>query len=282
MPTTYAHNKFCREVLARLPEREKRIVRSFRPLYELGADGPDVFFFYLPAIYKNRVNRIGYDMHRRPGREFFLSAAERAKTNGFRGEELAFLFGFLTHFVLDSYCHGYVYEKDAEGVASHNEIEGELDRALMVKDGLNPLKFYPGDRMETTWHNADIISRYFPLSTAQAHICLHSCRRDRRFAVQGPGMKRRILFRLMKMFNLYDWMHGVILNLKPADSCRETTEYLMKRMEEAVPVAVSLISEFIDCAEGRRVWSNAYDNDFCGNFFRHRESIGRRVSHDSS
>lgn len=59
--------------------------------------------------------------------------------------------GFLCHLALDSACHGYVDDRAADGPISHMAIEGEYDRMLMERDGLNaaeqsPLPSAPANR----------------------------------------------------------------------------------------------------------------------------------------
>lgn len=54
MPTTYAHDRFGREVYEQLPVNLKKIIRENKKLYLIGLHGPDIFFYYHPFS-KNRV-----------------------------------------------------------------------------------------------------------------------------------------------------------------------------------------------------------------------------------
>lgn len=44
MPTTYAHDRFGREVYEQLPANLKKIIRENKKLYLIGLHGPDIFF----------------------------------------------------------------------------------------------------------------------------------------------------------------------------------------------------------------------------------------------
>ncbi|MFQ7855318.1 MAG: hypothetical protein ACLRIS_09475 [Flavonifractor plautii] len=77
--------------------------------------------------------------------------------------------GFLCHLALDSACHGYVDDRAADGPISHMAIEGEYDRMLMERDGLNaaeqsPLPSAPANR--AVWEAA---------SQAFVHASLTRC-----------------------------------------------------------------------------------------------------------
>ena len=50
MPTTYAHDRFGREVYEQLPANLKKIIRENKKLYLIGLHGPDIFFYYHPFI----------------------------------------------------------------------------------------------------------------------------------------------------------------------------------------------------------------------------------------
>ena len=62
MPTTYAHDRFGREVYEQLPANLKKIIRENKKLYLIGLHGPDIFFYYHPFS-KNRVSDYGTFLH---------------------------------------------------------------------------------------------------------------------------------------------------------------------------------------------------------------------------
>ena len=57
---------------------------------------------------------------------------------------LSYLLGFLSHFALDSACHGYVNSAGPELGVSHNRLEAVYDACLMRRDGLVPTQVMRG------------------------------------------------------------------------------------------------------------------------------------------
>mgnify|MGYP001782027079 CR=1 FL=1 len=58
MPSTYAHNKFGKLVIAKLSGDTKDIIRKFPDSFRIGLQGPDFLFFYR-AFYINKINQTG-------------------------------------------------------------------------------------------------------------------------------------------------------------------------------------------------------------------------------
>ena len=145
MPNYYAHLTFGQRVLADLPAGLSELIEQEREAFDLGCLGPDPLFFYQP-IRPNAVRREGIKMHRRSAVERLRQAIEDGvpMSTGYGA-------GFLCHLALDSACHGYVDDRAADGPISHMAIEGEYDRMLMERDGLNaaeqsPLPSAPANR----------------------------------------------------------------------------------------------------------------------------------------
>ena len=148
MPNYYAHLTFGQRVLADLPAGLSELIEQEREAFDLGCLGPDPLFFYQP-IRPNAVRREGIKMHRRSA----LPAVERLRQAIEDGVPMSTGYGagFLCHLALDSACHGYVDDRAADGPISHMAIEGEYDRMLMERDGLNaaeqsPLPSAPANR----------------------------------------------------------------------------------------------------------------------------------------
>lgn len=133
MPAGYAHFRFGREMVSTLPEEVRRAAQRFRRLYDVGLQGPDLFFYYNP-FRKNPMQEFGGRCHRQSGQEFFTRACKRLRKEPPEAAE-AYLFGMLTHYCLDSVCHPFVNERDMLGDCGHSELEVEFDRFLLARDG---------------------------------------------------------------------------------------------------------------------------------------------------
>ena len=107
MPAFYAHKRFGAQVAKILPADLGTIVNNHYTAYDIGLQGPDIFFYYRPC-YINRIIKIGTGLHHAPAREFFENALHVMKKTPRDSAQYAYLMGFITHFTLDSECHSFV------------------------------------------------------------------------------------------------------------------------------------------------------------------------------
>ncbi len=138
MPAIYAHDRFGREVCALLDGDVKQVIEQHYRQFQIGLQGPDIFFFY-GAHTNNRVVRFGQHLHKVSAFPFFRHARTVVRETGRDSREYAYLLGFLCHFILDSECHPYVEEMIKETGVQHLEIEEEFEKLLLREDGRDPV-----------------------------------------------------------------------------------------------------------------------------------------------
>lgn len=244
MPTTYTHYRFGRDVLQQLPENLQKAISPYRDIYNIGLHGPDLLFYY-KALSKNPVNQLGFAMHDKPAREFFRAAKLAMDQTSEPGPGQAYLFGFICHFALDCTCHPYIGEKVRQTGISHSEIEAELDRALMVMDGRDPITFRPTAHLVPTRFYAQVIARFFPtVREQQIYKSIRSIRWYCDHLVAPQPWKRKLIFRLLKLAGCYDGIHGMVINYKPNPACTTMCITLENLYLQAVPLAVELIVNY--------------------------------------
>ncbi len=129
MPASYAHHRFGKALLAALPAEERRCVQRFRSLYNVGLQGPDLFFYHNPLMH-TATGALGHQYHAMSGKDFFPAACAAAASEAGR----AYLYGLLAHYCLDSVCHPYVQQIVSIGEARHIALEAELERHLLLLD----------------------------------------------------------------------------------------------------------------------------------------------------
>ena len=129
MPAHYAHYRFGKEVLASMPAQQRQCVQRFRRMYDMGLNGPDIFFYFNP-YWKTATGDLGEAFHRQSGRELFARAANAATSEAAQ----AYLYGLLAHYCLDSACHPYVQKLEDIGEAQHVPLESEFERYLLLLD----------------------------------------------------------------------------------------------------------------------------------------------------
>ena len=160
MPTTYAHDRFGREVYEQLPANLKKIIRENKKLYLIGLHGPDIFFYYHPFS-KNRVSDYGTFLHEQTASVLFDDEVKKYQQSPSEAME-AYLLGFACHYLLDSTCHPYIGKfVDHTGI-SHTKIETSLDQYFMLEDGLDPLVYRPASPICPHTDGNKVIHRCFP------------------------------------------------------------------------------------------------------------------------
>ena len=242
MPNYYAHLTFGQRVLADLPAGLSELIEQEREAFDLGCLGPDPLFFYQP-IRPNAVRREGIKMHRRSA----LPAVERLRQAIEDGVPMSTGYGagFLCHLALDSACHGYVDDRAADGPISHMAIEGEYDRMLMERDGLNaaeqsPLPSAPANR--AVWEAA---------SQAFVHASPDQMRRAYRSMAFFSGFLARSNGRMTgKVIGAVSHMlpipsaKGIALKETPHPSAQESNADLNRLLEAAIPETAEQITAF--------------------------------------
>ncbi len=128
MPSSITHELIAREALDLLRCNARDIIERAPDYYYLGAQGPDLLFFYRPLA----GNNPGRSLHRT--RVYGWFSALLKALPGYTGEEfeacLAYALGFCSHLAADIVFHPFVYRYLAETDApprTHQLIENDWD-----------------------------------------------------------------------------------------------------------------------------------------------------------
>lgn len=262
MPSTYAHYRFGQQVLSSLPKEMKEDIEPYYKLFDIGLHGPDILFYYNP-LSSNTVNQKGFSMHEEAAIKFFQKAGEVLLHKENRIPYLAYIYGFICHFVLDSQCHGYIDEKIAESGISHTEIEVEFDRRLMVEDGYNPLTQSLTEHIYPTNFNASIIKSFFEgVTKEEIQTSLKSMKWYNKLVLAPFPAKRWFVYALLKISGNYKEMHGLIVNYKANPKCMDSNDKLNAMYENALKQAAVLICEYEDCVDYKKSYHSRYQLTF--------------------
>lgn len=264
MPTTYTHYRFGLQVAERLPEDLKQIIYEYPELFYTGVHGPDILFYYFPWA-KNKVNILGNDMHTWSGRKLFSMAGDVVKAGGFDRRDLSYMFGYLCHFALDRQAHAIV-DLEAKRVGStHTEIEAELDRILLVRDGYDPIRKILTKHLHPSLENAKVIAKFCPGVSVQQVLTAQKMNVFFLNQLVSPfRLKRQFLFGLLKAVGMYEGYKGLFINYQPNPACKEPVEKLLVRYDNAIPEAVTFITDFADTVQGDKPWNPLFAYNFDG------------------
>lgn len=262
MPTSYAHYKFGQEVKNRLTGEVAAIVQEYPQLFHLGLHGPDLLFYY-NALKKNKVNTTGFGLHEYSGRYVFENAAKVIRKQQMSRAHQAYIFGFLCHYSLDVSCHGCVNAFDSTGIAGHLEIEAEMDREMLIRDGKDPLSTILTGHLVASKENAEVIKDFFPgISAKEIEKSIKDMIFYLNFLVAPGGFKRGLIVNGLKLVGQYEKLGGLLINVNKNHACDETVEKLLGLFEDAKELAVRLIQEYPAYLKGQKELEEVYQYTF--------------------
>ena len=177
-------------------------------------------------------------MHEEPGRVFFDRARRVVHCETDRDAALAYALGFVCHFALDSTCHPYVEQFTRESGVTHCEIETEFDNMLLRRDGYDPLKFFTASHIHPSEQNAKAIAPFY------------------------EGISEQVVLTGMKVVGKYDMLHGLVADPQPNPKCVESGKRLEELYAQALPLAETLILEFVAKLDTDEPLDKAYDHTF--------------------
>ncbi len=125
------------------PAHLKSIISKYRWLYQLGLQGPDIFFYNIPVLRHRDYRNVGSYMHEHHVNDFFARCIEHLAaipSRQQREQGIAYMAGFFCHYIGDYICHPYVYGRigydpknptvQAHGL--HALLENDLDALLLI------------------------------------------------------------------------------------------------------------------------------------------------------
>lgn len=190
MPSHYTHYRFGANVIEHLPPEAKRSVRLFRQLYDVGLHGPDIFFYH-NIFFRDNVVALGSKYHGLTGEEFFAPICKHLRLEP-NEAALAYLYGLLTHYCLDSTIHPFVLEQTRDGKIGHTELETEFDRFLLQRDGKpHPNTFDCSPHIRLTDGECTTVAEFYGTTPSAVKASVRSMAATVKFVAMPNGNLRR-------------------------------------------------------------------------------------------
>lgn len=257
MPACYAHYRFGKLLLNRLPQEYKRPVRNFPQLFLAGLQGPDPFFYHNPLI-KDKVVKLGSAIHRQSGKEFFRNACAAVNSEA----AMAYLLGLLGHYSLDSLAHPYVQSQTAEGKISHTELESEFERFLLKLDGHDaPHTVNRGEHLHLTPGECETAAAFYPgLKPLEMQGSIRKMANFLKLLAEKKPEKRRILRKLMGVPG-GELRHHLMWEWKNT-ACAQHNDPMLALFNEALERYFVLLQQLTDHLQNQKPLGKAFDPDF--------------------
>ena len=258
MPTTYAHWRFGQDCIDAMPKELKEIVNNNRDIFNLGVHGPDIFFY---DLLHGEVPAFGSKMHNEPSRLFFEKTKKVIEEHEEKDAMLSYCLGFLSHFTLDSVCHGYVERKRQTSQITHNKVESEWDGHLMVMDGRMVNMVDRSESLRPDKENARVISYFFDLdekiilrTTKMQHMFIHLLN----YVTPLKYSFFRWLLNELKNFNYRD----LFISPVESDNCMDSNMRLDKLRVKARKLYPKLLRNYMDYLKNDTALPAYFNHDF--------------------
>lgn len=228
MPSIYAHHRFGAEMIAKMPKRQQRTVIRFRQLYDMGLQGPDIFYYQ--GVIKG--DSIGDLYHNETGLAFFERVCTMIRSNPSEGAR-AYLYGVLAHYALDSLSHPFINRMAQEGTLNHSQIETEFDRHLLYTDGKKPPYLQDlSKHIRLTPGECQTVAAFYPKATSrQIKVHVHRMAIITKSLALPKGLRRSFVEKAIRI--LQPRIAGRFMSIHPAHAGRKLNPDLMRLYEIA-------------------------------------------------
>ena len=138
MPSCYLHNMLYKEVI-----KQNNIIFRNKNLIKIGAQGPDIFFYYHRIfMYRNKkYMEYGEFLHKNDIENTFINMikyAQKIENEELKNDLFSYIFGYGLHYILDRNFHPYInsfIEKNSVlNTKNHLIFEANLDVFLAAKN----------------------------------------------------------------------------------------------------------------------------------------------------
>ena len=134
---------------------------------------------------------------------------------------------------------------------------------LLRRDGHDPLKFFTASHIHPSEKNAGIIAPFYEgISEQVALEALKGMISVHRLLQASNPVKRWVVLTGMKVVGKYDMLHGLVANPQPNPKCVKSGKQLEALYAKALPLAETLILEFMAKLDTEEPLDKAYDHTF--------------------
>lgn len=242
MPTCYTHKKVGAKVFHKLSIDKRTLIKKNLPYFLIGLHGPDILFFE-PTVGDTHIAEFGHRLHHEAHREFYDNA-KMVIRNSMDDRQLVYYFGYLCHLFSDNKIHGVLPELDKAVGVTHAKMECELDRSLMLDDGLDPVTYPVTAHLAVNREVAHYIAPfYLGVSEKQIFNSLLVMKASFSAARSKSRIYRKVVSDGMACAGFADKVPNLVMCADESGICREVMPQLKGLLDEAVEEAVTAIEE---------------------------------------
>lgn len=261
MPGFTTHYLFGQQAYQRLrPSGIKQTIQKYHPVFSLGLQGPDIFFYDILSFLSARRNP-GSIAHTANTKEFLQHLLESPRIFLSEKEQdiaHAYILGFIGHYLLDTRCHPYVYAMTRFGkkpkgyIGRHICLETDIDAVLLWRFQRKlPSEFHQNETIALSKETRAVVSAVLHYAFSETYPKLGATRKRILQAIFAMQLSTKLL---------YD------------PSGRKKN--IIRRIERIVP-GYPILSPLVPsdppivhkdpCNKGRRPWSNPWKPELKSN-----------------
>ncbi len=260
MPASCTHAYFGNKVYEILDKDIKNRIKPYKKYYIMGLYGPDPVFFY-KAYKRNEINDHGDNIHKQSAHIFFEKARTIIQQSDNKDACIAYICGFMNHFILDSEVHGYVNEAEKLYNVSHARIEADLDRALLAREGFVPSKTSYTHFIYTDKDIAKVMAPFFELDEDIMHTTIKHMKLFNNAFHCPNKFKGWIVKNALTSLGIKSIYDMIIIN-EEDERCKICTPKLVSMLDESIPIASKHIKLFYDILETSQNVDERLHKDF--------------------
>ncbi len=254
MPNFYTHLRFARQVADGLSPELQEKLRQEWDSYCCGNFGPDPLYF-------TGFRQVGLRLHHGSGRDALERYREAVRQDSPYGE--SFASGYFLHFLLDSSLHPLIYRAMEESGCSHRQVEGELDRRLLMQDEQKHREAMPVRPLSRGL--AYMASKMAPEVTAEAYekglkyfrfVSMKLC--------DWTGTPMKPVTNLVSRISGMKGGRGAVLGKEPDPKLSGHLDGLEEAYYHTLRMAPALLERFLEDARQGREFSPVMNKDFSG------------------
>lgn len=171
MPSTITHSYFIMDIYDRLPINRKQFLLGQKENLKVFSQSLDVLNFYTSFDFKKnkKVRNFSKIFHTKKTGDYIITLINYIKYNNYSNdpEVMSFLYGIISHYVLDSTIHPYIYYK--VGIfnrhdkttykynCKHHVLENLIDQYMVkLRENILPNKFKYYKQLKINQYNDNL------------------------------------------------------------------------------------------------------------------------------
>jgi hypothetical protein len=223
-------------------DKIKKHISSFRNVFNLGTQGPDLLFYYnaWPWTKSKGIPEVGNRLHDAKTGQFISEALKYSSCSEEEKKNLltAYLYGYLCHYALDCHTHPYIFYKTGfvrkdekysdKYTCYHRMFETALDVFMLERElGLKPSEFNASEKIRISGQasaaigemHSFMLEKLYSENISTAAVCqaitdiaaVSAALRDR------TGIKKLLLEKVEKLMGKCPMYSSMILPLAIKD-----------------------------------------------------------------